>query len=216
MRPVSTNPTNGIRRFRQMRFARFLRAEELDALGAALARERGKHPVQVAALHLLLLTGCRRSEITGLLWSEVVGSRLKLTDSKTGPRTVWLGTEAQELLKGLRGRGGGGHVFWDEDRKCPLKLGGFWTAFCKRAGFEGLRIHDLRHSFASHAAAMSETLPMIGQLLGHRSIKSTGRYAHLDDYDQYETAVRIGDFIQDLCSISWAFNCSANAGEFRL
>lgn len=199
MREPCTNPASGIARYPQMRFARHLREEELAKLGAALNREKTAYPLHVAALQLLLLTGCRRGEITGLLWSEVVGSRLKLTDSKTGPRTVWLGPAAQAILKTLRREGGQAYVFWDEERGRGLFLGGFWAAFCKRSGFEGLRIHDLRHSFASHAAGMSETLPMIGQLLGHRSIKSTGRYAHLDDRDLHETNEKIGGWIHTLC-----------------
>jgi integrase len=200
VRPASSNPTTGIQRYRQMRFARFLRPEELRALGAALDRQRERYPMHVAALHLLLLTGCRRGEITGLLWSEVVGARLKLTDSKTGPRTVWLGVEAQKLLLSLPRVEGQSHVFWNVRCQKPLDIAGFWAAFCKTAGLLGLRIHDLRHSFASHAAAMSETLPMIGQLLGHRSVKSTGRYSHLDDSDLHETAATIGDLIAALCS----------------
>jgi integrase len=200
VRPTSTNPTTGIQRYPQMRFARFLRQEELRALGAALDLEKARCPMHVVAVHMLLLTGCRRREITGLLWPEIVGGRLKLTDTKTGPRTVWLGVEAQRLLQGIPRVEGRSHVFWNERSQKPLDIESFWTAFCKRAGFQGLRIHDLRHSFASHAAAMSETLPMIGQLLGHRSIQSTSRYAHLDDRDLQETTEDIGNLIHALCS----------------
>jgi integrase len=200
IRPASTNPTVSIQRYGQMRFARFLRPEELRALGAALELEKARAPMHVAAIHLLLLTGCRRREITGLLWPEIVGARLKLTDTKTGPRTVWLGAEAQKLLHGLPRVEGRSHVFWNERSQKPLDIKNFWPAFCKRASFQGLRIHDLRHSFASHAAAMSETLPMIGQLLGHRSVQSTSRYAHLDDRDLQETTEDIGNLIHALCS----------------
>lgn len=200
MRESSTNPASGIARCPQMRFARHLREEELAKLGTALHGEKADYPLHVAALQLLLLTGCRHGEIARLLWSEVVGSRLKLTDSKTGPRTVWLGPVAQAILKAQPREGGQAYVFWDEKRERRVYLGGYWAAFCKRSGFEGLRIHDLRHSFASHAAGMSETIHMIGQLLGHQSIKSTGRYAQLDDRQVHAAAEQVGDLIYGLCS----------------
>lgn len=199
LRPPNSNPCAGIKLYPQMRFARFLRQEELARLGAALQSEEGDRPLHVAAIVLLLLTGCRSSEITELLWSEVVGRRLKLTDSKTGPRTVWLGEEAVRLLQAIPASGSNA-IFWNARTGKPINLASFWRDFRRRHGFEGLRIHDLRHSFASHGAAMSETLPMIGKLLGHSNIQSTARYTHLDDRDLRQAAARVGDLIEALCS----------------
>nr|WP_315382416.1 site-specific integrase [uncultured Sphingomonas sp.] len=196
MRTPDTNPTRGLKRYPQQRHARFLRPDEMARLGAALEAEAEAHSLQVAALRLLLLTGCRSSEIRGLLWSEVVGSRLKLTDSKTGPRTVWLGHEARSLLGSLSKAEGTDLVFVQPGQNQPVQLDWFWRNLRGKIGFEKLRIHDLRHSFASHAARESETLPMIGSLLGHASANSTARYAHLDDADLVSAAQIIGDVIE--------------------
>ncbi|MET3726056.1 tyrosine-type recombinase/integrase [Sphingomonas trueperi] len=196
MRAPDTNPTRGLKRYPQLRHARFLRPEEIARLGAALDAEAEAHPLQVAALRLLLLTGCRSSEIRGLLWSEVVGTRLKLTDSKTGPRTVWLGHEARSLLGSLPKPEGSDLVFARPGQDQPVQLDWFWRYLRGKIGFECVRIHDLRHSFASHAAMGSETLPMIGSLLGHASASSTAIYAHLDDADLIETVQSIGDVLE--------------------
>jgi site-specific recombinase XerC len=116
--------------------------------------------------------------IMDLTWSEVKGGRLLLHDSKTGPRTVWLGDEAQTLLASLERRGGADPVFWNKLTRRPVRsIGEFWKGVKVEANLPGVRIHDLRHSFASHAAARSETLPMIGKLVGHPRLQTTSRYA---------------------------------------
>jgi integrase len=196
MRAPDTNPMRGLKRYPQQRHARFLRTEEITRLGVALDAEAEAHPLQVAALRLLLLTGCRLSEIRGLLWSEVMGNRLKLTDSKTGPRTVWLGYEGRSVLASLPKSADTDLVFAHPGEDRPVHLGWFWSRLRLKVGFNTLRIHDLRHSFASHAAADSETLAMIGSLLGHASPSSTARYAHLDDADLQEVSQVIGDIIE--------------------
>jgi integrase len=193
-----SNPARDIKRFPPKRHARFLRIEEIQRLGQALAVEAVERPMEVAAIRLLMLTGCRLSEISGLLWSEVLGSKLRLVDSKTGPRTVWLGRDAQAVLATVPRLPEKQHVFWSEQRDHPSKVATYWRANRDRFGFAGLRLHDLRHSFASHAAALSETLPMIGQLLGHRDMQSTARYAHLDDTHLVNTARDIGDWIETM------------------
>ncbi len=194
LREANSNPASGLKPYPQQRFARSLRPEELARLGAALDGEANAFPLHVAAIRLLILTGCRHSEITGLLWSEVVGSRLRLTDSKTGPRTVWLGAEAQEILRRLPQSFD--EIFTEPGAGRAIKVGEYWRHFRERSGFEGLRLHDLRHSFASHAASMSETLPMIGLLLGHAELQSTARYAQVHDLELIGTAQRIGDALE--------------------
>ncbi|PZP09454.1 MAG: hypothetical protein DI607_12560 [Sphingomonas hengshuiensis] len=124
--------------------------------------------------------------------------RLLLHDSKTGPRTVWLGDEAQMLLASLERRGSSDRVFWNKQTRRPVaEMHGFWAEVRTEANLPGVRLHDLRHSFASHAAARSETLPMIGKLLGHSRLQTTSRYAHLDDGRVLEAAERIGALIAD-------------------
>lgn len=131
-----------------------------------------------------------------MTWGEVKGSRLLLHDSKTGPRTVWLGEEARILLSTLERRGPADPVFWNKLTERPVRdIEGFWAEVKAEAGLLGVRLHDLRHSFASHAAARSETLPIIGKLLGHARLQSTSRYAHLDDAPLLDAAERIGNLI---------------------
>ena len=191
-RTAGSNPCRGIRRYPGRRHQRFLTDKEMARMGALLEERRATHRYHVAAIYLLLLTGCRCSEITNLRWSEVKGQRLKLTDSKTGRRTIWLGTEARAVLDGLPRAAGEERVFPGDTRAKTVALAHFWMSLRAEAGLGKLRLHDLRHSFASRAAAMSETLPMIGKLLGHSNVGSTARYAHLDDADVISQAERIG------------------------
>ena len=198
LRPEGSNPCSYIRPNKRRKCERFLSNQEIGRLGNVLSRKTHTHPLHVAIVYLLLLTGCRLSEIMNLTWSELKGGRLLLHDSKTGPRTVWLGDEAQMLLASLERRGGSNPVFWNKVTRRPVRtLHEFWVQVKAEANLPGLRIHDLRHSFASHAAARSETLPMIGKLLGHRRLQTTSRYAHLDDGPVLGVAERIGDLIAD-------------------
>jgi hypothetical protein len=168
-------------------------------LGEVLSQTTRTQPLHSAIIYLLLLTGCRLSEIVNLTWSEVKGGRLLLHDSKTGPRTVWLGDEARMLLASLERRGGADPVFWNKLTQRPVRsISKFWQEVKTEANLPGVRLHDLRHSFASHAAARSETLPMIGKLLGHAKLQTTSRYAHLDDGHVLDAAERIGCLLADM------------------
>ncbi|MGF7152081.1 integrase [Sphingomonas zeicaulis] len=198
LRPEGSNPASGIRRYPPRRKARFLRVDELARLGRALEEDAEQQPLQVAGLRLLLLTGCRLSEIRNLTWAQVSGRRLKLVDSKTGPRTVWLGSAARAVIDQIPRARGRAELFWNDETGSFIDFYSYWSRLRERLGFGRVRVHDLRHSYASHAAAMSETLPMIGKLLGHSNIQSTVRYAHLDDSDLIATANTIGDVIADL------------------
>jgi integrase len=197
-RPAGSNPCRAIHRFRGRKVERHLSQAELERLGRAIEGRREASPVHASALTMLLLTGCRYSEIVGLTWGEVKGQRLKLADSKTGARTVWLGEEARSVLDRFPRGKSDELVFRGLKTGKRIDLTGFWRSVRQEAGLGAMRLHDLRHSFASRAAAMSETLPMIGKLLGHSSVKSTARYAHLDDADAVEAAQRIGDLIASL------------------
>ena len=96
--PEHSNPFRGIRRNKGRKIERFLSQDEMARLGKALANARDGKPLEAAIISLLALTGCRRGEILNLTWDEVQGRKLKLTDSKTGPRIVWLGQEARAVL----------------------------------------------------------------------------------------------------------------------
>ena len=145
-------------------------------------------PSAVAAFRLLLLTGCRMSEIRDLHWEYVKGDCIELPDAKTGGRVVPLGPAARAVLSAIpreednpwviAGRLPGTHL---TDLQRP------WRRIRKRAGLEDVRIHDLRHSYASRALALGESLTMIGKLLGHTQVQTTARYAHLAQ-DSIQTA----------------------------
>lgn len=200
VRPEGSNPCTTIRMNRRRKCERFLSDQEFARLGHAIDKRRMSHPVHCAALYLLMLTGCRRSEITGLTWSEIKGRRLLLTDSKTGPRTVWLGEAAWTILRCLPRHTGRPQVFFNPRTRRAIQVDSLWKEVRADAGLWDVRLHDLRHSYASHAAARSETLPMIGKLLGHRHVTTTARYAHLDDGPVIEAGQRVGDLIEEMMS----------------
>lgn len=194
--PEHSNPFNAVKRNKRRKFERFLSPEEMARLGRTLVEARKDHPFSATVILLLALTGCRRGEIVNLKWSEVSGKRLKLADSKTGPRIVWLGKEAQSVLASLPRKRDEMRVFPFYQKNPGNVVGAFWMQFRSEIGLEDVRLHDLRHNYASYAARKSETLPMIGSLLGHTSIGSTNRYAHLDDGTLLEAADRVGEVIE--------------------
>jgi integrase len=152
-----------------------------------------------AVITLLLLTGCRYREILTLEWQDVRGNRLKLRDSKTGPRTVWLGAAARAVIDSLPRHPKINALFWNYQYRRPIRdVQHLWRTILARADLGKLRIHDLRHTFASHAAMNQETLPMIGRLLGHANHQSTARYAHLDDGHLLDASQQIGDVVEKL------------------
>ena len=164
--------------------ARFLDREELQRLGAALDRHAGEHPWSVAALRLLTLTGARLSEVLNLQWDDIGelaqdGASARLEDSKTGPRTVWLGPEAARLLAALPRPEGAARVFPEDVTSARLYT--FWRTIREEAGLPGLRIHDARHTWASQGVMNGVGLTTVGRLLGHRKRRTTAIYAHLDD-----------------------------------
>jgi len=195
-RSEGSNPCRGIRLNRRRKMERFLSIQELKRLGEAVEEERAEYPEHTAAVMLILFTGCRVSEILGLRWSDARGHRLHLRDSKTGPRTVWIGDEGRAVIDGIVRRRKVEWVFFNWRTCRPIgELKSYWERIRARTGFSTLRLHDLRHTYASHAAALSETLPMIGKLLGHAEVRSTARYTHLDDVDVLRTADEVGGII---------------------
>ena len=185
-RPDDGNPCKGIRRYRQKRLERFLSPEEYRRLGMALDRHEARQPFRVAALRLLLLTGCRKSEIITLEWRFYRDGRLYLEDSKTGPRTVWLCEAARDVLDGLPRSSR--FVFPIAGRRTPwLWLDRFWGDIRAEAGLDDVRLHDTRHSYASMALSSGETIRTVGRLLGHDNAATTLKYAHLSDTTVRET-----------------------------
>ena len=197
---AAENPCHGIGRNRRPPRGRLLGADDLAKLGAVLRQCEADHPVCVAAVRLLLLTGCRPGEIRRLRWREVKFDRLALTDSKTGPRHVLLGDAARMLLDALGGAACGEWVFPGKGGDGPLTRGvlyWFWTKARDAAGIvTDARLHDLRHSHASHAIMNGESLHITGRLLGHRRASTTNRYVHLDDATLSHAAERVARSIE--------------------
>ena len=199
MVPEGCNPCRSIEKYPERRRERFLTDTEFDRLGRVLdeAVDSGSaSPIAVAAIRLMMLTGCRKNEILTLRWTDVdlEAGELHLGDAKAGPRTVHLPPTAVRLLKTLPRREGCPWVFPGEDREGRFSGGGLdyvWQAVRTHAELEDVRLHDLRHSFASRALALGETLPVIGKLLGHNDIETTARYAHLARDSIHEAAERI-------------------------
>ena len=199
---VDANPTRGVRRYKDNRRDRFLSPVEMARLGDVLSNleKDGGDPRHINIIRLLLLTGARKNEIARLKWSEIDREQglLRLEDSKTGAKIIRLGSAAIKLIEGLLSNGS---IYVFPDRRRPgrpvMNLDWAWVGIRKRAGMEDLRIHDLRHSFASAGLAGGEGLPLIGKLLGHSHISTTTRYAHLADDPLKAAADRISFNVAD-------------------
>ena len=189
------NPCTGIVRYRRPPRGRLFGAEDLAKLGATLRRLEAECPLCVAAVRLILLTGCRPGEIRRLCWCEVKPDRLALIDAKTGPRHVLLGEAARLLLDSLADTASGEWVFPGDKGNGPLtenELCWFWRKTRDAAGIAAdARLHDLRHAHASHAVMNGESLHVAGRLLGHRRASTTNRYVHLDDTTPSQAAGRV-------------------------
>jgi integrase len=219
--PEGFNPARGIEKYPEQGRERFLSIEELERLGAAIreaetegvawivdeTKPMSKHvakadrrtvigPHAVGAIRLLLFTGCRLREILHLKWEQVDFERglLFLPESKTGKKTIVLNAPALAILNALP-RLGSYVIAGDADDKPRSDLKRPWAAVTKRAELEGLRIHDLRHSFASFGAGSGMGLPIVGKLLGHANATTTSRYAHLDADPLRRASERIGSTI---------------------
>ncbi len=173
-----------MKQYKEPKRERYLSDAELERLGRVLAeveQEGAEEPQAIAALRLLLFTGCRRGEILGARWRDVNTERgvLHLRDAKAGPRDVPLNAPALEVLQSLPRDGE-----WIIPRRVaqsPLRLVRVWHRVRSRAGLDDVRIHDLRHGFASVAVASGIALYTVGGLLGHSLPSTTARYAHLAD-----------------------------------
>ena len=154
----------------------------------------------VAAIRLLMLTGCRKSEILSLQWKDIdlEAGELRLRESKTGPRAVPLSPPAAKVLAELPRVPGNPWVIPGQKPDTHMtNLDDPWRIVRERAGVENVRIHDCRHSFASRALALGESLPVIAKLLGHSQIRTTARYAHLARDSVKASAARVAASIAE-------------------
>ena len=192
-RREGTNPCAGIKRYRRQGRERFLSEPEFRRLGEVLARHEASRPRAVAVIRLLLLTGCRKGEVVSLKWSYYREGKLFLPDSKTGPRTVWLSSAARAILDGLPRRS-----VWvfpssrTDSFMTAAAVDPVWCRLREEADLCDVRLHDLRHSYASMALAQGETVLTIGRLLGHKDPATTLKYTHLADTMVREAAETVG------------------------
>lgn len=213
LRNDGSNPCRHVERYKEKKRERYLSTDELTRLSQAIAEAEmsGAESIHaLAAIRLLMLTGCRLREILHLEWKHVdfENSRLNLPDSKTGAKVVYLSAAAKEVLANIpktkdnpwviEGKKAGSHL---------VDLKGPWQRLCETADLENLRIHDLRHSFAAVGAGLGLSLPMIGKLLGHSQPQTTARYAHLAADPMHEAAEQIGLSMSD----RWVITTSTNA-----
>ena len=199
--PPGRNPCRAVRRYKEIRRERFLTPDEYRELGRVLKEaeaDGSARPSAIAALRLLMLTGCRKNEIVQLKWDDVdrVAREFRLSDTKTGTRTVPLTPAVEAVLDRIpcdgdspwviAGKKGGAHL---------VNVDAVWNRLRAKAGLEDVRIHDLRHSWASRALALGESLSMIGKLMGHGQVATTARYAHLARDTEKASAAKIGGSI---------------------
>ena len=185
IRDKHTNPCEDIERYPEHKRERFLSPKEMKRLGEVLSlfeADGSESKYAIAAFRLLLLTGCRLSEIQTLRWDyvDLDEGQLNLPDSKTGAKTIHLGDASVELLGKLPQVDDNPHVIVGKFEGAHLTdLQKPWRRIRKEAGLDNVRIHDLRHTFASGGLLVGEGLPMIGKLLGHTQVQTTARYAHV-------------------------------------
>ena len=224
-RPDRQNPCKGIERYKERKRQRFLSESELARLGAAIreaettgvawainhtaptAKHLPKDAAQrrttidtfaAAAIRLLIFTGCRLSEILTLQWGfvDLEAGLLRLPDSKTGQKDVVLNAPAKAILANLPRLEGNPYVIVGaKDGSHRFGLIKPWHIVRKLAGLDGVRIHDLRHTLASHGRAAGVSLSVVGGLLGHKNTATTAGYAHLWDDPLREASTKIGDRI---------------------
>jgi integrase len=181
LRPDGSNPCRHVEKFAERKRERVLSPAELGRLGDALGAFDGSI-YSVTAIKLLIFTGARLGEILGLQWQWIDFERgeARLPDSKTGAKTLHLPPPALAVLAALPRIEGNPHVIVGGVAGAALvNLEKPWRAIRKEAELEDVRLHDLRHAFASVAAASGMGLPIIGKMLGHTQAQTTQRYAHL-------------------------------------
>ncbi len=187
LRPDGSNPCRHVAKYREGRRERFLSQAELGRLGDALRKaEQDKtcSPWALAAIRLLTFTGARRNEILTLRWEHVSDEHgcLMLPDSKMGRKAVYLNAPALAGLHAIPRLEGNPYVICgDRPGRHLVNLEKPWRRIRTAAQLDDVRLHDLRHSFASVAASGGQSLVIIGKMLGHSQPATTARYAHLAD-----------------------------------
>lgn len=192
LRPDGSNPCRHVKKYAEKKRERFLSEEELKRLWATLdacEADGSESAAACNAFRLLILTGCRLGEIQTLKWEFIKPGGIYLPESKTGAKKVYIGKDVQELLEGITREEDNPYVIPGTVESQHLTdLQKPWRRIRKKAGLPDVRIHDLRHSFASFGLASGLSLAEIGKLLGHSQVQTTARYAHLAEKIAEEAA----------------------------
>lgn len=192
LRPEGSNPCRHVKKYREEKRERFLDEVELRRLWLALEdceKDGSESASACNAFRLLILTGCRLREIQTLKWEYIKPDGIYLPDSKTGAKKVYIGDDVKTLLGSFTKRNDNPYVIAGKVKEQYLTdLQKPWRRIRKKAELEDVRIHDLRHSFASFGLASGLSLAEIGKLLGHSQIQTTARYAHLAETIAEEAA----------------------------
>ncbi|MCR9146731.1 MAG: site-specific integrase, partial [Rhodobacteraceae bacterium] len=185
LRQAGSNPARRIKKFREEEKKRYLSDDEQVRLGNVLAGvlEDGSETVYtVSAILLLIYTGCRLNEILTLRWEYVTAYHLELPDSKTGRRRIPLPREAHDILEDLPRQAGNPYVILGDADDGPLvNIQKPWRRIRHMAGIENVRLHDLRHTYASVAMKNGIDPFTLKEIMGHKNLQTTLRYAHLED-----------------------------------
>jgi integrase len=197
------NPCRGIELNTEYHRQRYMTADELARLVAALAEHPEKQTADI--FRVILFTGCRKSEALTIRWADVDDtgkwSKPPSSTKQKKPHEVFLSAPMRQLLAEIAdeqtGKGRrplGEFVFPSATSEAghTVYIDGAWRSLCKAANIKDLRIHDLRHSFASQLASGGASLALIGSMLGHHKAETTKRYAHLFSEPQKEAAERVG------------------------
>ncbi len=201
IRPDGSNPCRHVPKYRETARERFLSPEEIASVGSVLDEaeaEGSETKAACDAIRLLILTGCRLGEIQTLKWEYVQPPYLVLPDSKTGARRIPISSDVQKVLSAITRIDGNPYVLVGKNEGQYLaEIRHPWKRIQKRAGLSAVRLHDLRHTYASNALANGVPLEVVGKLLGHTQYQTTLRYAHLADGHLRDAAAHVAHGIGD-------------------
>lgn len=201
LRKRNSNPCYGIKKFKEVKRERYLNEEEIERLfnGLNEAEKDGSESIYFTSLiRLLLLTGARLSEIKNSKWEWLnrESGTLRLPDSKTGAKTIYLSPQAMEVLDSIPRLDDNPHIIVGNVEGKPLNNAQKpWRRLREKLGLDDVRLHDLRHTFASLCVANNMSLHMVARLLGHSQTRTSERYAHLAHAPLNNAAMQVGEMI---------------------
>jgi integrase len=196
------NPAQGVKKFKDNKRERFLTKGEFERLGEVLTKADDVNPLAIAIIRILMLTGLRKNEVANMQWKDLLEeqSAILIPDSKTGKKFVPLTQPVINIIETLQRVEGNDYLFPGQ-KNAPYQ--GFvkvWKSIKLKAKLDDVRLHDLRHSFASVGAMGGESLYIIGKLLGHKDQATTQRYAHIGNNPLVNAAEGIAAEINELIS----------------